>query len=244
MLEIVKKYLSQSEKDYNEGLNIFTQISKNRILFQRLSRKPWPEKLEYELEKWLSANGEPIKPAVKKAVEVKKQAPGKQNADIPDTASLVITDPAKIKIIKNKREVLYKDLPKDLQKRWDENAGMYKESRSLHEKLKLLKDADKKILEPIVGRLVDLVSSVRENWNVIDAWNPDQKDLGRLILTGKRLSSNRKAISENLKKLENDPTNIDVRRKLQERITEMKAAGEGFKSDMIERFKSLDLDLG
>jgi len=242
MQETVKQYLSKSNRDYEEGIAIFTKITKNRILLQRLSRKPWPEKLQYELEKWLTAQGEAIKPVVKKAAEPKK--PVAKHADIPDTANLVITDPSKVKIIKNKREVLYKDLPKDLQKRWDENTMMYKESRSLHEKLKLLKEADSEILEPIVGRLVDLVSAVRENWNVIDAWDPEQKDIGKLILTGKRLNSNRKAISENLKKLENDPSNVDVRRKLQERITEMKAAGEGFKSDMIERFKTLDLDLG
>lgn len=39
------------EKDYGIGLALFGQLSKNRILFQNLSRKKNPEKLEYELRK-------------------------------------------------------------------------------------------------------------------------------------------------------------------------------------------------
>lgn len=39
------------EKDYGIGLALFGQHSKNRILYQNLSRKQNPEKLEYELRK-------------------------------------------------------------------------------------------------------------------------------------------------------------------------------------------------
>lgn len=39
------------EKDYGIGIALFGQLSKNRILYQNLSRKVNPEKLEYELRK-------------------------------------------------------------------------------------------------------------------------------------------------------------------------------------------------
>ena len=39
------------EKDYGIGLALFGQLSRNRILFQNLSRKKNPAKLEYELRK-------------------------------------------------------------------------------------------------------------------------------------------------------------------------------------------------
>lgn len=39
------------EKDYGVGLALLGEHSKNRILYQNLSRKPNPEKLEYELRK-------------------------------------------------------------------------------------------------------------------------------------------------------------------------------------------------
>ncbi len=45
------------EKDYGIGVALFGQLSKNRILYQNLSRKHNPEKLEYELRKIAKEKG-------------------------------------------------------------------------------------------------------------------------------------------------------------------------------------------
>lgn len=45
------------KKDYGHGLALLAQLSKNRILYQNLSRKKNPEKLEYELKKIAEREG-------------------------------------------------------------------------------------------------------------------------------------------------------------------------------------------
>lgn len=71
-MDKIKQFLDADEPEYSTGLALLLKYSKNRGLHARLSRKPWPEKLKYELKKIYTANTN-----VKALAEVKKTDPEK-----------------------------------------------------------------------------------------------------------------------------------------------------------------------
>lgn len=254
MVEKLKEYLNQDikDRDYDEGLLLLVKLSKNRILRDRLSRKPWPDKLFYELEKILdkkeamesekSIANENTRAAAKKT---------KQNKSIPSKKSIVLpgelsekSAPNRIRVIKGDQKINYEDLPEVLQQKWDENATLYKQGRSYHEKLKLMGDKTDEERAPIVQELSKISKLIRANWDTIDSWD------GTFPLPGgtkpidhKRISANRKYISSNLKKMEDNPGNTQLFSKIQERITELVNAKIEFSTDQVNRLKSLNFQV-
>jgi len=256
MVEKITAYLGQKERDYHEGLILLSKNSKNRILLQRLSRKAHPEKLEYELKKiaerlTLIENAKKQKES-KKQKKTKKQKTSKEldkgekdtSADDSthniDTDLPVIEKPGRNRIVRGDQKIKFEDLPAELQAKWEENTEAYKISRSLHEKLKLMEKASPEDRKPLIEQFINLADQIRANWNVIDAWDPTKVEdpaSGQNeppVIDHKRIQSNRTYISKNLKKLQASPDDQQLRQRIQERITELVAAGETFKDDKLK----------
>lgn len=225
------------EKDYGIGLAILGKYCKNRTLLQNLGRKKMPAKLEHELNKVAKLQGLIEKESPAKKPAAKKQAAAESHSD--QVIHKMNAEPGsqRLKIVRNNTEVKYEDLPEEIQKLWDTNRDAYKQIRALHEKLKLMGKAAPEDRVPLLELIDELDGSIRGNWEIIDAWHPGDEALPELVpIDHKRINSNRKYISTNLKKLaaETDEKKAAVlQSKIQHRVTELKAAGE----EMTEKTK-------
>jgi predicted nuclease with TOPRIM domain len=216
-------------KDYATGVGLLAQYSKNRALLQSLGRRHMPEKLEYELRKIATAQGLKPAPVAKKiqpVQRIKDQVIDKMNAE---------PKGERLKVIRNDREVLFDDLPRELQARWTQNRDNYKEIRSLHEKLKLMEKASPEDRQPLTMRISDMDDQIRENWKMIDAWD-GTTDTPAPVLDHKRINANRKFICTNIAKLnriDDEVKRATIIQNLEDRYNELKNAGELFAFDTI-----------
>lgn len=227
----IKEWLSKG-KPYEEGLLLLDKYSKNRNLQRMLRRVKKPEKLEYELRK-ISKIGKDL------AVKLEKKKPKKQ-------APKEVKGKGFTKII-HEKSVKYHELPAELKEVYKNLKKLYKERSSYHEKAKLLtkQGADKKIIANLVQKLKDNHKEIREGWDKIDNYNPEdyknESPEPKEPITNKRISANRKYISTNKKKLKADPEKWSS--KIQERVDELIQAGENFKPEIVEELKDYGIKL-
>jgi hypothetical protein len=138
----------------------------------------------------------------------------------------------KLNIIREGKKVKFEELPENMKKLVKENYDSYKETRALHEKLKLMVNATPADRQPLTERLASLDDKIRANWEVIDAWQPGAEPAPKTVeaIDHKRINANRKFISTNLKKLAEgnivDKKIAEVKSQLQLRYNELKSAGE------------------
>ena len=252
----LQEWIQADEKDYGLGMALYGKYCKNRILFQNLSRKPNPGKLENELLK--AYKRELLKGTIEKPVKVPEEqldkTPNEPLGDKKKEQLIAEPAPFRLKIVREGQDVKYEDLPEEIQKLWDANRDSYKEIRSLHEKLKLMEKATPEERQPLTSRIVELDDSIRKNWEEIDSWQPgkqEPKDKNpaavedQATLAHKRINANRKYISTNAKKLvgESDVKKAGkLRKKIQERVNELKAAGENLKGKTEEELKKLGIE--
>jgi len=238
-MEKIKIYLESDNRNYDEGLMLLTKYSKNRILSQRLARKPWVEKLEYELQK-LVDRADLLKGVVKQKKAVQKV--DAQKAAFIESLPEVLEVKRNF-VVRSKQSISYNDLPSDLRVIWDETAELYKHSRSLHEKLKLMFKSTDKDRKPLMENLLRLQSKVRENWDKIDSYNPEDhlpKEFSVNSIDAKRISANRAYISRNSKNAE---SGSDLFQKVQIRISEIISAGESFSDSQNTILKDLGFNM-
>jgi hypothetical protein len=196
-----------SDREYFTGLALLHQYSKNRQLLFTLTRKANPEKLEYELRKL----------APKDAI-IHQPAP---------PPPVVVPEPSdRLKIVRNDKTIHLEELPERLQRIYTETVEIYKLQRALHERAKLIQDD--KLRAPVVQKLVEYDSHVRENWAVIDSWN-GLPDPPAIPIDHRRINANRKFITDNRIKLDQMPAGKEREEliaKMQQRINELRQAGE------------------
>jgi len=219
-------------KDYAEGLAFLAMNSKNRTLVNALSRKQMPEKLEHELKKLLPMHHV----QTVKYVETVKHVESHSDQVIDQMNATPMNE--RLKIVRNDRTIAFDELPREMQARWTQNRDAYKEIRSLHEKLKLMDKADAKDRAPLCGRIAQLDDKIRENWESIDRWDPSAKSEEKELekIDHKRLQSNRKFISTNLRKLPAQKDEVKVAKvvsELQIRYNEIIKSGEAVSADTI-----------
>ena len=234
-------------KDYGIGLALLAKNSKNRYMLQQLSRRHNPVRLEYELKK--IAHPQALNFDEKKSSapvqRIKDQAIDLMNAEMDAQAESVAT--GKLKVVRNNREINFEDLPKNLQEKWSANRDWYKQIRSYHEKLKLMENASADDRSVLTTEIVKLDEQIKANWEIIDTWDPDQvnEELPSKIIDHKRINSNRKFISTNLKALKDNPDDakvLAIMEKIQERYSELKAAGEVVSQETIEEMKRIGIN--
>ena len=167
-------WLWSRKKDYREGVRLLTDLNFDPASISFFSRSQ-PTKihwsvLERKLSNYARVNG--IKPAPSLmpvetlAVPVYNEKPVNEKTGI-----------ERPKVDKNP-VVRYEELPANLQVRFDENGRLNTEMKSFHASLKLLKadpDAREKRKE-LAGEILKRQKSIRENWDLIDAWWNRQKE--------------------------------------------------------------------
>jgi len=223
-----------NEKDYGIGLTVLANHSRNREMHKNLSRKSNPEKLEYELRKI----------AILQGVILEQLAPRLPEPELP--TELMESQSERV-MVRTKDEVtmipvVNDNWPKSIKERWEQNRDNYKIIRSLHEKLKLMENASDEDRVPLVQSVSDLSDKIRANWELIDNWVPGQEEPAQEVpaIDHKRINANRKFISTNLKTL-TDITNAakyeEIKIKIQQRVDELKQAGEELESFTSEKLK-------
>ena len=194
--EKLSAWLWSRKKDYREGVRLLTDLNFDPGSISFLNRSQ-PTKihwsvLERKLSNYAKVNG--IKPAPSLlpvetlAAHVSNEKPAVEKAGI-----------ERPKVDKNP-VVRYEDLPANLQLSFDENGRLNTEMKSFHASLKLLKDdpdAREKRKE-LAGEILKRQKSIRENWDLIDAWWNRQKETDPLQLAAEEALSKDRRIKADL----------------------------------------------
>lgn len=207
--------------EYYQRLGLLGQFCKNRAMLQNLQRKPNPEKVEYELSKYDKSN-------IVKTNIVKSQQPAASSQQ-------PVTPPK----VDHPQNGFIDQLPPDLLMKWQQNTDFYKEIRAIHERLKLMEKATDADRQPLTEKIARMDDIIRANWQLIDGYDPNApkpEPEQVQIIDHKRINSNRKFLSVNLKKLgelTGEPLE-DLRSKITRRTAELLQAGEQIHSKTIE----------
>lgn len=254
-MEEIKKYLNGKTKDFDKGLILLRKHCRNRILVNNVERRKLQGKMEYELRKiskWepkAKAPAPPPPPPPPPVLDPPIKEDGTPQVPSPKTneAGNAVKTRARVQSLDLEK------LPEPLLVRYHENTKMYKECRSLHEKLKIQKDEPQEVLKPLCEELVALDKKIRANWNAIDEHlklptKSDTDDTGdQPIADHKMINAARSYVSRNKKKLADlEGTDkvkaADLRGKVQHRVTQLVNAGEGFTDDLIVELKTMGIN--
>ncbi len=255
-MDDLKKWLENKEPVYAEGLILLAKYGRNRILLQNLNRREHMKKLRYELEKIYGHH------STDKKIKSDAQKARKAAETIvltPKTMVEEITAEKKVfrmKIVRDKKVVNYDDLPESLKKVHDQTVEAYKLQRSIHEKIKLMKEATDEERQPLVAELLKLDETVRENWKKIDAWDgkPDEPKgdtppAPPVDETVKQINSAKKYITDNKKKLaaaieaKDEKKVVKLTKGIQERVDFLIAQKQNFKPKSIDELKALGIKI-
>ena len=231
------------QRDINEGATLMLQANRNRIMYQNVLHRKNFEKVEYELTKWL---GNKMRKCDKQTVTVlykevalisKEIAPAETRGARPD----------------------HDTLPDEIKAIIFANSERYARLRQLHERLKVLSGKGYTACDrfPYLTEMLALSKEIRVAWNAYDNFSFDAKKLQDantqpeahkpIVLDAKRVSANRKYLSDNKAKLAELHKNNDLKKalelsiKMTQRYAEMLAAGETFAPDQVAEFTALGI---
>jgi hypothetical protein len=237
-----------AKRDLNTGALLMLQSNRNKILYQNVIRKNNFEKIEYEIIKYISAE----EPRALDPIILKMEIQIAENEK---------TQPLESKGKRSDHDTL----PSEIQSLFESNLEIYPHMRSLHEKLKIM-NSEKISSErlPFLTELLQLDSQLRQNWNTYDTYNPipdlpvetshaasqiseNAAAVPRVVIDSKRISANRKYLSDNKAKqaalIENgdDDKAAILLEKMQNRYWELISNGDTFAPEQIAELKALGL---
>lgn len=228
-----------------QGAMLMLQGNKNRILHQNVIHRCNFEKVVYELEKIIGDQRVVAEPANEKVQALEANLP----ITMAGIESILSSES------KGKRAD-HETLPADIQSAYDKNLEIYPRMRSLQAKLKVLNEtgtaADRL---PFLTELLELDSALRTNWDAYDKFDvnaPVAAAAVKIITEGekidaKRVSANRKYLSDNKTKL---PILIESGKtekaekllaEMQLRFNELVLNGETFAPDQLAELKLLGI---
>ncbi len=224
-----------------EGAKLMLQGNKNRILHENVIHRSNFEKVVYELEKIIGDKRVVTEPINIPALEEKV---------------------AKIELLpaREGKRADHDFLPLEIQSIPERNTAIYHQMRSYFERLKVLSEDGHTAEErfPILAELLELDAQLTANWQTYDNFDvnaPKEQDRKPAAAAGekidaKRVSANRKYLSDNKTKL---PVLItegktDKAEKLlaemQLRYNELILNGDTFAPDQVAELKALGLIVG
>lgn len=215
-----------AERDLLKGADMVLKLTRNRILFQNISRNPqkFASKIEYELKKYLviRLDRKTIQDVVKMDKELVPAVAETLAAFQPEISSDDDT-PQEAVIAKGKRAD-HDSLPEDIRRLWEDNKDIYFRLKQTFETLKTMKDALPCDRYEYLKQLEELDAKYRDNMYRYDYFNPDAQAAGSAesespedpAEMAKKVSAARGYLSDNKKKL-----------------VELKEAGEQDKFDKL-----------
>jgi len=228
-----------------EGATLMLQGNRNRILHKNVLQKKNFEKVVYELEKIIG-----VQRVVAEPVNEKVQA---LEANLPITMAgieSILSGESKGK------RADHDTLPAAIQTAYDKNLEIYPRMRSIQERLKVLNEvgtaADRL---PFLTELLSLDSALRTNWDAYDKFDAnapviivaDKKLPEGEKIDSKRVSANRKYLSDNKTKLTVLVTDgksekaTELLDKMQVRYNELVLNGDTFAPDQLAELKALGI---
>lgn len=242
-MDEIENFLESKARDFDIGMTLLRKYHRSRTLIANIDRRRLQAKLEYELRK--ISKYVPKPPTKQKT----KNTPSISDVLSPETRAMEVAVTGRAKATKLDLETL----PEPMLIRYHENTKMYKTCRSLHEKLKLMKENTDEERQPIATELSDMDKKIRENWNAIDTFlkqpaNPPAGDPGdQAGIDHKAINAARSYISKNKNKLKDLSGSdkikaADLRAKIQQRITVLVNSNEAISDELMVELKSLGLN--
>jgi hypothetical protein len=246
-MEKIKKWLQSNTPDYNAGVLLFAQHSRNRSLLHYFTRKGEVAmfKLRYELGKIAgsqqsavgsrqSAVGSRSRQSAVNAVKLPTANRQLPTATVPPERQL----PANINPA---------DLPEHLRILYDKNVEDYKLLRGAHAAMAVAKTKnERKKLRREIAKLDD---AIEKHWALIDEWLATGKlptatancQLPTGSLTPQEVNTYRTYISRGL--AEPDKLTDEKRATMQERILSLIADGQKFDDETITKLTALGFEI-
>lgn len=234
--------------DLDKSALLLLQFNRNRILHQNIIRGRLYAKLKYEAKKnfdlFCAKYG--IDPETfDESPEVQMDEMEKRYEESPDVEE-------KEKTMGKRPD--HDELPDNIRSLYQVNLDAYLRMRKLHEALKNMDNAKACDRFPYIKEFLDLDDLTVKNWTLYDAYNPAAggTDTGKqsenTLIDAKRISANRKYLSDNKEKLakliaEDSIKAGELREKMQLRATELLSVDAGISNEQLTELSKLGINV-
>ena len=246
----------QEQRSLEQGAEMLLRLNRNRYMHAQILRRRNFAKLEYELQKHLSIRLEGL--TTREVALMEQEALPKieeslaQGQPLPNTEEaqpIISTDGDQPEGVFRGRRADHDTLPADLQALYERNGEIYFKMKQLFETLKSMEDATPCDRHELLGILVAYDKEYRDNWNAYDTWSAvaaesvTEPAATATLPTAQELQAARKYLSSNKPKLadaEGDAANT-LREKMQQRVSLLLSAGQGFEPAYQSELEALGL---
>lgn len=217
-------------RSIEEGAKLMVMGNRNKILYKNVIYKNNFEKVEYELRKIVGT------PKIEVTKDLTADTIQQMEKDLPDTMETL--EKVLSTETKGKRPD-HDTLPPEIKSCFENNLEIYPKMRSIQERLKVLSETgtpEERL--PFLTELLDLDVRLHANWIAYDSFDvtakaEENKDASvNKGIDAKRVSANRKYLSDNKAKLtalitaKNDVKAAELLKKMQLRCEELLATGD------------------
>lgn len=231
--------------DLEKSALLLLQFNRNRILYQNIIRARLYDKLKYEAVKMfeLTCARYGLDP------ETFDESPQAQMDEMEKRYEAAPEVEVKEKSMGVRPD--HDTLPDNIRALYQANTDAYLRMRKLHEALKNMDAAKACDRFPYVKEFLDLDDLTVKNWTLYDSFNPeeqnDKPEEGKAI-DAKRISANRKYLSDNKDKLakliaDNSEKAHELRDKMQLRVTELLSVDAGVSDDQLTELAKLGINV-
>lgn len=248
-------------RDIREGAEMLLRLTRNRILYANILRRPdkMASKLEYELKKHLRIrlDGLTRRDVALMEREVMPRAgellaaggPPDTDGGLPEISSEA-DQPAPVH---EGRRADHDALPEEIRRLWDDNAGIWFRIKQTYNTLLSMEHAAPCDRYDHLKMLDELDRRYRDNMARYDAYDPAAAGTAGADMadgaapTAAEVSAARKYLSTNRAKLEaavaegDDDKAGKIRESMQQRVDTVLRAGESFKQDYREKMETLGI---
>ncbi len=247
-----------AERDLLKGAEMVLKLTRNRILFQNISRNPqkFASKIEYELNKYLKIRldrktiqdvvqmDKVLVPSVEKTLETFKPAEISSDGDVPQEAV----------IAKGKRED-HDSLPEEIRQLWESNKDIYFRLKETFETLKTMRDTLPCDRYEYLKQLEELDTKYRDNMNKYDHYKlgeqegtgaegespEDPAEMAKKVCAARGyLSDNKKKLAE-LKEADDLAKYEKLLAKMQAKYDFLISTGNNVSDDQVKALQDLGL---
>lgn len=259
MLKELKRISNAPEKEINleKAATLLLQLNRNRILYDNITKRKLFAKLKYEA-------GKTIDLFCARLGINQDNFEEDPTAEMEEQEKQFRTFPSVEELEKNRGIRADHDaLPDNIRLLFTQNSKLYLRMRKLHETLKTMDSAKACDRYPYIKEFLELDDAVVKNWEMYDAYKPenetntddkkntiDDKNVTNKVpsIDAKRISANRKYISDNKNKLskllaEKSPKFEDLHKKMQDRVTELLTANAGMSDEQLTELAKLGINV-
>ena len=237
----------QEQRSLELGAEMLLRLNRNRYMHAQILRRRNFAKLEYELKKHLRIRLEGL--TTREVALMEQEALPKIEESLAQGQPTISTDNDQPEGVFRGRRADHDTLPANLQALYERNGEIYFKMKQLFETLKGMEDATPCDRHELLGQLVAYDKKYRENWNAYDTWSAvaaasvTEPAATAQLPTVQELQAARKYLSSNKPKLaaaEGDAANA-LREKMQQRVSLLLSAGQGFEPAYQSELEALGL---